>query len=188
LFGPVVMAFRSQGANPATAIDFANLAGNFTPITGAPLNFRLAGAPSVLMRPFYAFREGERYFLYLDPSAAYVRAGFENVRFSPDWTSAGSMKITTKVGATAAFDFEGNGIRCLCSKFDDAGKMEIRIDGQVVEVVDLYDPTRGIPANWERRGLPPGKHTITITLIEEKNPSSKDRYLNISGFDILASP
>jgi DUF1680 family protein len=67
-YGPVVMAFRSPKGNPASKVDLGHLGACLTPVAGTALDFRLVSDPDVLARPFYEFRQGERYFLYLDPS------------------------------------------------------------------------------------------------------------------------
>ena len=52
--------------------------------------------------------------------------------------------------------------------------------------VDQYDPVRDMPFRYEVSDLPAGQHTVRVTLLEEKNPASKGRYANISGFDIVS--
>jgi len=79
----------------------------------------------------------------------------------------------------------GTGIRWLGYRFDDAGRAEARIDGKVVAVVDQYDPGRGLSFDWKIDGLSRGRHTIEITLLPEHSPASKDRFINIAGFEIL---
>ncbi len=68
-YGPVVMAVRSPSGNPAAAIDLKQLALDMLPSVGEPLTFHLRTDANILLRPFYAFKENEPYFLYLDPSA-----------------------------------------------------------------------------------------------------------------------
>lgn len=68
MYGPVAMAVRTIDSNPAGKIDFKNLDKVFMPSEGDPLTWKLTADPSVIIRPFYVFKEGERYFLYLDPS------------------------------------------------------------------------------------------------------------------------
>ncbi len=59
------------------------------------------------------------------------------------------------------------------------------IDGKVEEKVDMYIPARGLAFTWERCGLQPGKHTIRIKLLDEKNPAAKDRFINIASFEVF---
>jgi DUF1680 family protein len=67
MYGPVVMAFRSPDRNPSAQVDFDDLEGCLVPSAGEALTFHLAGDSWALVKPFYAFREGEPYFVYLDP-------------------------------------------------------------------------------------------------------------------------
>ncbi len=184
MVGPVVLALRGTDASLAKKIDLARLDQALVPSPGEPLTYHLAAEPSVLVRPFYAYKEGEPYLLYLDPSAP-ARVSYRQVTFGGPWNDGGIFRFTNSVGATARWEFEGTGIRWLGQKFDDAGRAEVRLDGQVVAVVDQYGPGRGLPFNWERRGLAPGKHTILLTLLAEKTAASRDRYINVAGFEVL---
>lgn len=69
MYGPVTMAVRSVDGNPASKIDLDNLDKVMVPSAGEPLTYHLASDANILVRPFYIFREGEPYFIYLDPSA-----------------------------------------------------------------------------------------------------------------------
>jgi DUF1680 family protein len=68
-YGPVVMAVRSLDGNPAAKLDLKHLAKVLVPSAGEPLTYHLRTDPSILVRPFYALRENEPYYLYLDPAA-----------------------------------------------------------------------------------------------------------------------
>jgi len=69
VYGPVVLAVRSADGNPSAKIDCARLAEQLIPARDEPLTWRLASDANVLFRPFYAFGEGEPYFMYLDTRA-----------------------------------------------------------------------------------------------------------------------
>jgi hypothetical protein len=58
----------------------------------------------------------------------------------------------------------------------------------VVGTVDQYDPVRDTSFRYEIGDLPPGQHTIRLTLLAEKNAASKDRFANITAFDIVCPP
>jgi hypothetical protein len=185
-YGPLAMAFRAGKEHPAKSLNLNELEKQFTPIAGAPLAFHLASAPDTLVRPFYTIREGEPYFLYLDPASA-RRFTHRAVTFSPNWNDSGTFRFSNTVGATAEFTFEGTGVRWLGYRFDDAGFAEVQIDGKMVAMVDQYGPGRGLPFDWRIENLPPGKHTIRLMLLSNKPPASKDRYLNVAGFEVLES-
>lgn len=184
LYGPVALAARMPKGNPARKIDLAHLEQSFTPSEAEPLNYHLRTDPNVLLRPFAAYREGEPYYLYLDP-ATENRASYRAVTFSPGWNDSGQFRFGNTVGLTAEYMFEGVGVRWLGFRYDDAGKAEVQIDGKVVAIVDQYGPGRDLPFQWEKRDLAPGKHTIHLTLLPDKNPASRDRYLNVAGFEVL---
>lgn len=184
--GPVVLAVRQTEPqrNPATLIDFLGLEKSLVPSPGEPLTYHLAKDPSVLVRPFYAYEQGEDYIVYLDPDRLYATLGHGQLRYGTGWRDVGGLHITTRIGAEMTHTFEGDWVRWVGCKFDDAGKAEVSIDGKAVDVVDQYAPGRDVPFRWERTGLGPGKHTIAIKLLEEKNPRSKDRYINIARLEV----
>lgn len=68
MYGPVVLAVRSLGKNSAERIDLVYIKAVLSQSQSEPLTWYLTSNPAVLIRPFYVFKEGERYFLYLDPS------------------------------------------------------------------------------------------------------------------------
>lgn len=187
VYGPVVMAFRQavrKQHNPARFVSLSNPASSLEEDSSRDMAFHLRADPNMLVRPFYDFKEGEPYFLTLDP-AAEGRFTHRDVTFKPVWNDAGMHRFTNIPGATAEFTFEGTGIRWLGWRFDDAGRGEVQIDGKVAAVVDQYGPGRGLPFDWRTTGLPPGRHTIRITLLPDKNPASRNRYLNVAGFQVF---
>jgi DUF1680 family protein len=182
-YGPVAMAFRSS-ANPGDIVNFGALSANFIPSLGEPLTYHLKSDPSVLVRPFYAFKAGESYYLYLDP-AARNRVSWRAVKLDKWYGDAGYMRYTDTIGATAEYTFEGTGIRWRGQKFDDGGQAKVEIDGTLVGIVDMYGPGRGLPFDWRHTDLPKGKHTIKITLIATKSTESKGTFLNLQGFEVI---
>ncbi|MCW3095318.1 MAG: hypothetical protein JWL77_936 [Chthonomonadaceae bacterium] len=184
LYGPVTLAARTPVGNPAGKIDVAHLEQIFVAGDSEPLTYHLRADPNVLLRPFSSYREGEPYYLYLDPASEH-RVSYRAATFSPNWKDSGQFRFGNTVGATVEYHFEGVGIKWLGYRFDDAGQAEVRIDGQVVGIVDQYGPGRDLPFQWEHRGLARGKHTILLTLLPDKNPASRDRFLNVAGFETL---
>lgn len=70
LAGPVTLAVRCPEGSAHGRLDLERLDRALEPCPGEPLTWRVPGAPALLVRPFYAFRQGERYFMYLDPALA----------------------------------------------------------------------------------------------------------------------
>ena len=73
--GPVAMAVRSEGKNPGTLLREPRLENALVPSDGEPLTYRTRSGDGLLVRPFYAFKQGEPYSLYLDPNRYSHRAG-----------------------------------------------------------------------------------------------------------------
>ena len=142
LAGPVVLAVRSTGRPPHGRIDLARLPDVLEPSPGEALTFHVRGAPDLLVRPFFAFAEGEPYWVYLDPSLAH-RIPHAAVAFTGTWHDAGRFRYTNEKDATAEIAFEGTGVRWLGYAFDDAGIAEVTIDGVVIARVDQGRKTLG---------------------------------------------
>jgi uncharacterized protein len=183
LCGPTVLAARSLDKNPSRKFDFEHLARSLVPVPGQPLNFRLASDPSVLLRPFYQYKAGEKYFMYLDPVENKFGNWFDNIRFSPGWADSGQWRAADKPGATAEFAFEGTAVRILGYWFDDAGRGEVRIDGAVAGIIDQYKPVRGVKTQWEFAKLKPGRHEVKITVLPGPNRDAKGNHVNLAGFE-----
>ena len=118
------MAARAADPGFVEKLDLNHLDRELTPVAGEALTWRLAGDPAILLRPFYAYKEGEPYFLYLDPAAArYIP--HKAVTYRMAWNESPQFHFTNVVGATAECTFEGTGIRWLGFKYDDAGRAEV---------------------------------------------------------------
>jgi DUF1680 family protein len=181
--GPVVLAFRANEA-PLDKLDLTHLAGNFIPVPGEPLNYRLRGDPNVLARPFYEYKADEPYYLYLD-RAAVGRIPYRKLKTDGPWRSSGKLWFCNVPGSWCEGTFEGKGVKLLGYLFDDAGRAEVRIDGKVVGVIDQFGPGRDIPKDWTFAGLSARSHTIRITILSGKSDASKDRYINVAGLQRL---
>jgi len=74
MYGPVALAVKCEGeiGNPARLINLEHLSSEFICSKNEPLTWKLRGHDSVILKPFYAYKEGERYFLYLDKNAPLI--------------------------------------------------------------------------------------------------------------------
>ena len=102
-----------------------------------------------------------------------------DLHFSSGWKHLDHSSVTKEIGAFLEAPFEGAVVTWKGSKFDDAGTARVTIDGKDIAVVDQYGPKRGDPFTWEYRDLQPGKHTIKLTVLDQKNPNSKDHWINV---------
>jgi hypothetical protein len=154
------------------------------PAEGESLTYHVGSNASVLLRPFYAFKQGEPYFLYLDPNRVPYRAA----RFVGDgWRESDAFRYNDRVGSSASVHFHGEGIRWIGYRFDDAGIADLRIDNRPVDMVDQYGPERGEPFEWRTDGLSDGDHELKITILDRRPPASKGRFINVAGFEVIRS-
>jgi DUF1680 family protein len=185
--GPVVLACRSPAGSPVASIDFANLEANFLPSPGEPLIYHLASAPDVLVRPYYQFAQGERYYMYFDPDRPWTRLPAHQLTFYGQWgrNPHEDLHVSAAPGAYVEATFAGNHIRWIGRKFDDAGKCEVSIDGEALATVDQYHPGEDVPFRYELDDLSTGGHTIRLTVLSDKDPASKGYAVNLAGFDVV---
>jgi DUF1680 family protein len=184
LFGPVALAVRAADASFAKKIDLEHPERSLVLAGGEMLTWQLAGDRAVLVRPFYAYKENEPYYLYFDPAVA-QRISHRALSYQGSWNDGSAFHFTNSVGATVEGKFQGTGVRWLGSRFDDAGIAEVSIDGKVVATVDQYGPGRGLPFEWSQKNLKPGSHLIRLRLLNAKPPQSKDRFINVAGFEAI---
>jgi DUF1680 family protein len=186
--GPVTMAFRSAVGNPSALVNLAQLDESLQPSPGDPLTYRVAAAPDVLMRPFYAFKADERYYMYLAPGLEQWERPW-NITATPEPKSTPWFWFTSTAGAVIEYPFTGPSIRWTGFRFDDGGKAEVRIDGEVVDTVDQFGPAitpanppvgPALPFAWSRTQLAPGRHKLTIRALSDRNPASKGYRITVA--------
>jgi DUF1680 family protein len=179
--GPVAMAVRAAEKSAGTLLLAGDLEHALIPSDGEPLSYHARADASFFVRPFYAFKEGERYCLYLDPN----RYSHRSAQFSGgDWHESEAFRFIDRPGASVDFAFEGTGIRWIGYRFDDAGLAEVKIDGQSVAKVDQYAPARDQPFEWRKDGLKRGSHRLTLTVLDQSPERSKGRFINVAGFEV----
>jgi hypothetical protein len=185
MYGPVALAVRPVDDNPAGRIAFADLAAAFVPSPGDPLTWTLAADPSVLLKPFYAYKEGERYLLYLDPARELTRRTYRAATYTGEWIDFKGWMATPVPGSSMELPFTGRGIRVHYYKYDDAGRFEVTLDGAPAGILDVYGPDRGEAASVDYTGLTEGRHTLRMTLLPDKSPQSKGLFVNVAAFESL---
>jgi len=182
-FGPTVLAFRAEDS-PANRIDYANLASNFVPVPGEDLTYHLKNDPDVLARPFYDFKEGEMYYLYLDNQAP-GHVPHHKLRTNGPWQDSGKHWFCNTPGSWCEGSFTGTGVRLLGYLYEDAGHAEVKIDDKVVGIIDEYNPKRDVPQHWDFIGLSQGKHVLRVTVLPDKSPKSTNVYINVAGLEAI---
>src|SRR5258708_27661912 len=104
-----------------------------------------------------------------DPVFEYTIGRWYN--FKAARASGGSYVYSADLNAVAVLPFEGAGLRVRYVAYTLYGIFEIRLDGQVVAVVDSYRP-RAEMLTTDIFGLVQGKHTLEIINTGRKNPAS----------------
>lgn len=184
--GPVVLAFRTTGGSPTADVDVTQLDRDLVAIQGEPLNYRLAPHPGVLARPFYEFKEGEEYFMYLDPVAV-GHVPYRRMLRQGHWNNGGRFTWTNEEGASIEGKFSGDSVSLVGWAFDDAGMATVTVDGRLIDKIDQYGAGRDLPWSWRRTGFGHGEHTLRLTVLHQHQSSSKDSYVNVGGLDFSAA-
>jgi len=121
---------------------------------------------------------------YVSVEEANVKNGF---RIDPSWKPSDKasmrkgftevpMLVSNEPGSTFELSFEGDAVGIAIVSGPDAGMIRYTIDGGKAESKDLFTQwSKSLHLPWYlmlRDGLGPGKHTLTVTLLEETNPQS----------------
>ncbi|MBN1900160.1 glycoside hydrolase family 127 protein, partial [Candidatus Sumerlaeota bacterium] len=163
--GPVVLATGTSGTSPANRIDLDNIRESLVPVPGEPLHFQTRTLPILMAKPFYEFREGERYFMYLDPKWT-NKISPHHFQFNGKWI----WGTTEEAGAWAECLFEGHGLRWSGDCSEKGGRAQITLDGKDIAVIDQKG--KGEKFLWEKSDPSPGKHLLRFTHIAGGNPDS----------------
>jgi len=126
--------------------------------------------------------------IYRGPILLVLETSKSQMTYSPRWLSTGELMVIKEPGATVETTFDGPSLVWKGRLFDDAAQTRVTIDGKDVAVVDQYGPERGVPFIWEKHDLPPGHHTVRLTVLETKNPASKDRWINVASLGAPQQP
>ncbi|WP_162907559.1 beta-L-arabinofuranosidase domain-containing protein [Allorhizocola rhizosphaerae] len=160
--GPVTLAYGAT-INPARTTPPQSIVDSLQRIPGT-LDYRIGATGAAVVRPYYAYQPGERYFLYLDPAAG------PGVAYTGTWGDNWIWGYTRSdaAGGAAEAEFEGTGIRWEWRQFNDAGVARVEIDGRFIGTVDQFNPAEdpwrvGIAAGAQFTGLSAGRHRIKIT-------------------------
>jgi C1A family cysteine protease len=97
--------------------------------------------------------------------------------------SGGSYRYSRTAGAMATFTFSGTSVTLITDKCSGCGRAEVYLDGVDQGMLDLY-----APSTWQWKstttygGLSAGTHTIRITVLGTKSPSSAGTKVTVDAF------
>ena len=145
------MAVRSNGSNAGDLLREPDLERSLTASAGEPLTYRPRSGADLLVRPFYAIKQGERYSIYLDPNRHSHRTAHST---GDGWRDSDAFRYSDRPGDSAAFAFHGTGVRWIGFRFDDAGIAEVRIDDRRSPGSTSTAPAATSRSNGARKGSP----------------------------------
>jgi hypothetical protein len=86
-------------------------------------------------------------------------------------------------GASASFSFTGDSIAWVGQKNRNHGYARVSVDGGPAVLVDTYAPTsKNQQMLYQRLGLAPGTHTITITVTSHKDRAATSTFQDVDAF------
>jgi hypothetical protein len=108
-------------------------------------------------------------------------------RWSTNYDLGGYYQYTAHISATAGavamFSFTGDSIAWVGTKDDNHGYASVSVDGGTAALVDTYAPTQHTQqVLYQRNGLAPGPHTITITVTSQKDHAATNTYQDVDAF------
>ena len=185
MYGPVAMAVNVIDDYPTDFITDKNLSSNFTAINGKPLNYKVKNHPELTLRPYYQFTMDEPYVLYFDPAVKNVVLQ-KNWVMSGNWQRARGIYSTKDMPGSVSVDFKGKGIVVYLAGLQNSGIAKVAIDGKEIERINTYNANKGESEVVKTyANLSSGVHTITISVTGDKDPESKNTFINISKFELI---
>jgi predicted GH43/DUF377 family glycosyl hydrolase len=124
----------------------------------------------------------------------------ESITFSPSWKKwegagpdSGRLWHATVAGETATKEVAGTSVAVILKHGPDCGIATVTIDGKPAAVAEIDTYSKEV--DWSKRttvakDLPPGKHTVVVTVTGRKTAASSNRYVqivNITGLEPRAS-
>jgi hypothetical protein len=95
-----------------------------------------------------------------------------------------TLTYTDQPGASFRVAFEGSRIVYVYTRAFNRGIARLKIDGEDRGEVDLYSAATVWRARSAIEALPPGRHLLTVEVLDRKNPRSAGRYVDLDGFEI----
>lgn len=82
----------------------------------------------------------------------------------------GSYKVTNTNGASVTFTFTGQSFSILYTGGPDFRKIEVYIDGVLIDTINQKKDSNNFKLRWDYRGsLSPGSHTLKLVFVTKKN-------------------
>jgi hypothetical protein len=127
----------------------------------------------------------------------YVDDKNASVTYNPAWSNYnssqdynGSESFIKSANSYAQYSFNGTGIRYLSMTQPNMGKVDVYIDGVLVQAgIDAYAPTTTKQVVlYQNANLANGSHTIKVVCTGTKNASSSDTTCAVDAFASISAP
>ena len=109
-------------------------------------------------------------------SVPYTQTATSWAAYEPNWASEEYCAGSKTLNDTVSLNFTGTWVRVGWVTEQNAGKAEVWVDGVSLGVVDTYSSTDGI-LTMDYTGLASGVHTMTVTVLDQRNAASSDDYV-----------
>ncbi|MFL6656109.1 MAG: Ig-like domain-containing protein [Sulfurifustis sp.] len=121
-------------------------------------------------------------FEEFSPSITYTTGW--NLEATMPW-SGGMAKYTASIGSQATFNFTGTGVSWIGYRGHFGGFAKVVLDGVAVAEIDTYLPADQVSTVvYSTTGLAAGQHTLTVELLEKKNPAASSTEIAVDAFDV----
>ncbi|HEY1734428.1 MAG TPA: hypothetical protein VGG23_08280, partial [Acidimicrobiales bacterium] len=126
---------------------------------------------------------------------SWTGTGTDQFNYSAGWGEttgisdmyAGTAHWNPNAGGTATFTFTGNEAALHAVQDVDQGRMTVSVDGGTPATVDDYSATRNANAIvWTSGSLSTGTHTVTVTVLGQKNAASSGTTIALDSMDVIA--
>lgn len=113
--------------------------------------------------------------------------------------SGGGVFASSNPGDTITLTFQGTGVNLVYFGDEASGRLSIKVDGRSYEIpsgknkgstyVELFHKDKPGPAKETIvEGLPPGRHTLELTVSSDIPPGSQGRLCTIDAFEVVNEP
>jgi hypothetical protein len=140
-------------------------------LAGADLEAWLAKLPPALVSPGV--------YDDTDPALRFQGLWTRSREFSSAYRH--TISYTSIPGADVTFAFQGQSLTYVYTRAPNRGLARIEIDG-VAHAIDLYSPNVQWQARTEFCCLAPGRHLVVLRATGEKQPQSRDAYIDLDAF------
>ena len=189
MYGPITLAAKDSADagidNPATEINPFTVKEDFKRSTADYMTWKMKSNPSVVLKPFYAYKDGQRYFLYLDKDATLPITSFKKAKYTGDWKSYSDWMSCFTPGGTCEVNINASKLRIHYYGYDDCGTMDVYVDDNKIGIIDVYDKARGTALFKDFDMGEYGLHKVKLVATNEKNPLSTNVFVNVAKFEVI---